>query len=787
MSFCLNPECAIPQNLEGADLCAHCGSILLLRQRYRAIAPLGQGGFGRTFLAIDEKKKGQPRCVIKQCLPLSQTPRHLTKAKALFKAEAARLKELGHHPQIPALLASIHQGQHQYLVQEFIDGPTLEQELQSHGAYTEAQVGWVLASLLPVLEFIHSQDVIHRDIKPANIVRWTQARQPPAASPRGQAAGGKAKTASRPEPSPQSAFAPTLTAPQPIDWVELLQALSREAAHGFRDGAIAAERFSLGLASRLARVTRSIGIADYSRCQQLVDQFAAYETLTAAQRQYLVADASRTLYELRRRYDLSLPASAASTASPGGPTVSSATSTPPTHLVLVDFGAAKAVQPQALSQTGTIIGSPEYLAPEQALGKAVYASDLYSLGVTCLHLLTQTSPLDLFDSDHHAWNWRHYLKQPISQALARILDKLVNPALKRRYASASAVLHDLSVHAPAFLAPPVVLPPAPILATPLPPSSSVVPGSTPSPPLHPLVWHCAHRLHHGGRLWAIALSPTAPILASSSGTSLRLWDLQAGQPMGTLTGHLDIIPTLAMSPDGQVLVSGSADKTLRLWELPTGKCLGSLNLHGQTVLAVAISPDGKWVASSSMADPIILWDLTTGQEHQRLFGHDTRVDALVFSADGRLLISGGGDGLLRTWTVETGAVVKVLAGHTGRIATLALSRDGKTLASGSTQGEIKLWSVLSRRLKRSLPPSAYPIHALTFSPGQKALFAGGETLQVWTPRNGQHLEVHLEGLPQAAPLGAVVMSPFSLKADKRQTLVTAHLDGQIHVWQGPKI
>lgn len=779
MSFCLNPECAIPQNVDGADHCAHCGSVLRLRQRYRAIAPLGQGGFGRTFLAIDEKKKGQPRCVIKQCLPQSQIPKHLTKAKALFKSEAARLKELGHHPQIPALLASIHQDQHQYLVQEFIDGPTLEQELQSHGAFTESQVGWVLASLLPVLEFIHSQDVIHRDIKPANIVRWTQPPQIQPTSPRGKSTSAKAKTAPPPEPSSDPSRGLPLPPSQPMDWVELLQALAREAANGFRDGAIATEPFSLGVASRLARVSRSIGIADYSRCQQLADQFSAYETLTPAQRQYLVADASRTLYELRRRYELT-PTNTTLAASVGMSTAhSAAASSIPANLVLVDFGAAKAVQPQALSQTGTIIGSPEYLAPEQALGKAVYASDLYSLGVTCLHLLTHTSPLDLFDSDHHVWNWRRYLKQPISQSLARILDKLVNPALKRRYASASAVLHDLSVHAPALLTPPVAV------QTPLPPSVPAVPS--PSPRLHPLSWHCAHRLHHGGKLRAIALSPTAPILASSSGTSLRLWDLQAGQPMGTLSGHLDIIPTLAISPDGQVLVSGSADKTLRLWELPTGKCLGSLNLHGQTVLAVAISPDGQWLASSSMADPIILWNLATGQAHQRLFGHDTRVDALTFSADGTLLMSGGGDGLVRIWTVDTGTVVKVLTGHTGRIATLALSRDGKTLASGSTQGEIKLWSVPSRRLKRSLPPSAYPIHALTFSPGQKALFAGGETLQVWTPRNGQRLEVHLEDLPPAAPLGAVVMSPFSLNADKRQTLVTAHLDGQIHVWQGPKI
>ena len=113
-------------------------------------------------------------------------------------------------------------------------------------------------------------------------------------------------------------------------------------------------------------------------------------------------------------------------------------------LVLVDFGAAKAVTSLNRSVTGTMIGSAEYVAPEQMNGKAVNASDLYSLGVTCLYLLTGISPFDLFDVGEHEWVWRDYLvDNSVSNDLANILDKLVIFGTKRRYQSVQEVLGDL--------------------------------------------------------------------------------------------------------------------------------------------------------------------------------------------------------------------------------------------------------------------------------------------------------------------------------------------------------
>jgi serine/threonine protein kinase len=107
------------------------------------------------------------------------------------------------------------------------------------------------------------------------------------------------------------------------------------------------------------------------------------------------------------------------------------------------LGAAKHATGTALLKTGTMIGSAEYTAPEQIRGKAVFASDLYSLGATCIHLLTQMSPFDLYDVSEGKWVWRDYLHHPVSDALGRILDNLLESATNRRARSPDAVLADL--------------------------------------------------------------------------------------------------------------------------------------------------------------------------------------------------------------------------------------------------------------------------------------------------------------------------------------------------------
>ncbi|TVQ64782.1 MAG: serine/threonine protein kinase, partial [Spirulina sp. DLM2.Bin59] len=149
----------------------------LLDGRYVIQSVLGAGGFGQTYLAEDLRRPGQPRCVVKHLHPASNDPDALPTARRLFATEAEILEKLGNHPQIPRLLAYFETGQEFYLVQDFIDGPTLGQELTSGQRWPEAEVLHLLREVLTVLAFVHSQGVIHRDIKPDNILRQKSDRR----------------------------------------------------------------------------------------------------------------------------------------------------------------------------------------------------------------------------------------------------------------------------------------------------------------------------------------------------------------------------------------------------------------------------------------------------------------------------------------------------------------------------------------------------------------------------------------------------------------------------------
>ncbi|MBI4784640.1 MAG: pentapeptide repeat-containing protein [Oscillatoriophycideae cyanobacterium NC_groundwater_1537_Pr4_S-0.65um_50_18] len=177
MSYCLNPGCKSPENLTHTEICQSCGSKLLLRDRYRVVQALGQGGFGATFLAKDESLPGIPYCVIKQLRPVTSSAHVLQMARDLFQREAKTLGKVGNHPQVPRLLDYFEVNQEFYLVQEYISGSTLQQEVKRSGPFSEAGVKQFLSEVLPMLQYIHGQQVIHRDIKPANLIRRSQDKK----------------------------------------------------------------------------------------------------------------------------------------------------------------------------------------------------------------------------------------------------------------------------------------------------------------------------------------------------------------------------------------------------------------------------------------------------------------------------------------------------------------------------------------------------------------------------------------------------------------------------------
>ncbi len=177
----------------------------VLDGRYKLIKKIGQGGFGHTFIARDMRRPGSPPCVVKQLKPCSDDPNFIREARRLFNTEAETLEKLGRHDQIPQLLAYFEEDKQFFLVQEFVEGRSLHDEMKAplpevsdldnepqdkllaelenidapsrDKQLSEVEVLKILKDVLEVLEFVHSEGVIHRDIKPDNLIRRKKDRK----------------------------------------------------------------------------------------------------------------------------------------------------------------------------------------------------------------------------------------------------------------------------------------------------------------------------------------------------------------------------------------------------------------------------------------------------------------------------------------------------------------------------------------------------------------------------------------------------------------------------------
>ena len=453
------------------------------------------------------------------------------------------------------------------------------------------------------------------------------------------------------------------------------------------------------------------------------------------------------------------------------------------RLALIDFGSSKQLTARVQIKAGTSIGSHGYCPIEQIRdGVAFPASDLFSLGATCFHLLTGVSPFKLWTENGYNWvsDWKQYLSHPIDEKLAFVLEKLLKKDIKQRYQSAEQAFNDLSpkplesiaatpsksaIFSPSFrqkkyLRPKYLLFPVTAIAllglgqfwylqvrkftTEFSSSVNLKDNSSrigqKSRPKFSLVNTISGNLNS---ILSVAISPDSKIVASNNNEAIKLWHQQTGREIATLKGHKSRVNAIVISPVsvetpqgfGKILASGSEDKTIKIWNLTTKKEIRTITGHSDSVHTLAISPDGKILASGSNDKTIKLWDLQTGREIRTLRGHSSWVRSVAISSlnadsgnekhpNRKILASGSTDKTIKIWDLSTGKLIRTLKGHTQSVTSVAIAPSLKgsdsTVISGSADRSVKIWNLFTGQLIHSLEGHATSITSLAINPANRS-------------------------------------------------------------------
>ncbi|MEP4195691.1 MAG: AAA family ATPase [Aliishimia sp.] len=283
-------------------------------------------------------------------------------------------------------------------------------------------------------------------------------------------------------------------------------------------------------------------------------------------------------------------------------------------------------------------------------------------------------------------------------------------------------------------------------------------------------------LGQGSIVNSVAFSPDGRrIVSGSDDNTLRIWDVQSGEELQVLRGHESYVTSVAFSSDGRSILSGSQDYTLRIWDAQSGEELQVLQGHERPVTSVAFSTDGRRILSGSYDNTLRIWDAKSGEELQVLQGHESDVTSVAFSPDGHRILSGSRDNTLRLWDAQSGEELKVLQGHKGGVTSVAFSPDGRRILSGSYDTTLRIWDAQSGAELQVLQGHEGWVSSVAISPDGRRILSGSEdnTLRIWDALSGAGLQV-LQGHEDYAT--SVAFSP-----DGRRIL-SGSWDRTLRIW-----
>ncbi|MEM7712249.1 MAG: serine/threonine-protein kinase [Cyanobacteria bacterium P01_A01_bin.68] len=690
MICCLNPDCLNPLNDKLSKNCSSCGTPLipLLRNRFRVIRVLSQeGGFGKTYLAQDTDKLNE-LCVLKQLAPRIEGNWALKKAVELFEKEAQLLQELGENPKIPKLLAYFEQDGCLYLVQQFIDGQNLLEELETRQeadiwlrCYSEKEIREFLLNLLPVLHFVHERGVIHRDIKPQNIIRRS---------------------------SPQELMGDLVL----IDFgssKELKPKLKLKVgtsigSHGYsaieqiRDGLAypASDLFSVGATS----FHLMSGISPF---QLWTEHGYAWMSDWEKYLSYPISDELTHIIDKLLKKDVEERYKSAVE-------------------VIADLK-----QPQKYSAALPPVTDIEeqFLPPTEifTVDRHRKLKRLFFAGAAVILFLAG-----------EIWYWKTRENQIRNDTNTQ---PSIQPAVKRDSILSKPNFNQKQIALIKTFN--LVYDTVSSLAV-SPDSKTILTNSIYGVKLWSLVTKQEISVFgaHNAKVNVVAINQEGTkFVSGSEDKTVKIWNLATGQEIRTLKGHTSGIHALAISPDGKVLASGGDDNSVKLWNLSNGQEIANFNSHNQRISSLAFDSVGKTIYSGSFDGTIKIWDTDTRSLVRTLQRKPSKIYSIDFIRKSGSIsnnsVIGSYNNHISMWNTDTGNKILTFRGHSQPITSIAVNPQKNLLASGSNDETIKLWNLNTGELLTTIKGHSGKVESLAFNHHGNILISSARdrTIKIW--------------------------------------------------------
>ena len=828
----------------------------LLDGRYQIIEVIETGEFGQTYLAKDIRRPGEPQCFVKHLRPGTTEPKLINTTRRLFQKEAEVLEKLGQHDQIPQLFAYFEENEEFFLVESFVAGHSLSTEIVPGKPLTEEKMIPLLKELLEILVFVHGQGVIHRDIKPANLIRrysdnklvlidfgsvkeiHIAQRQAPVTVRIGTLEY---------MPIEQFQYNPQLNSDIYALGMIGIQAMTGLPAYDLpklRD----LKNSNKGEIVWRHLATCSQALAD------VLDNMVRYDF---RERYQSAAEALADLRKIGDRSRARIPKLTIYREEVDRRSSSRGDITVVGRRILDELRVSLELLPEEAEAIEDEVLNPyrKYREKgeryEQSLQEAMQQEYPFSLE-TRDELKRLQQVLGLTDEDAAKIEELVIPKSlfaKLYKAISTVLEGHRNPNLP----PASSAPHlvelqaspavspqvnlngktDLSNSSPAALVPKETRKFNPYLAgatiaailaaiggiygylkwqewqqlaqkesqqlnqiealytasnyegciSQIP---TIADTSSTYSSAQELQEQCQAGLRwknakvknfaqHSDAVGSVAFSPDGLMLASGSkDKTIQIWDLATGKSIRTFPGDSSTIWSVAFDSNGTKLATGTGFWRVMLWDLKTGQVIRSLD-HTASVWSVALSPDGQLVASGSGDKTTKISDATTGRLIQSFPDHTDFVYSVAFTPDGQSLVSASKDKKITVVDVATGALLKTIEGHGDAVRSVAVSPDGKTIVSGSYDESIKIWNIETGDLIRSIKGHSDDIVSVAISPDGKFIASGSKdkTIKVWDFATGELLNT-LTG--HSDEVYVVTFSPDG------KTIASGSKDNTIKLW-----